>query len=258
MARIRYLKPDFFLDFELAKLPPLVRLFYQGLWCHADRAGRGVYEPQKLKVQIIPWEEITAEKCFELLDPKWVVRYKDKNGQELYQILNFEKHQTPHASEKESVLQPLPLNNVKKRRVTAKTVFNGDFNGEGNGEEKDNLTTVSPKGEKVEIPKEPEPYKAETSLQKCICAWKEILGFEFDDRGWDSLNFKRTAKSVSKLLEFFNDDRGRVIDCMNAVSKMLQKKNLDYTIETVVKYAAEWNLANPKIEKPKFEAVGVN
>ena len=29
--RIRYLKPDFFLDEDVAHLPPLVRLFFQGL-----------------------------------------------------------------------------------------------------------------------------------------------------------------------------------------------------------------------------------
>ena len=30
MPRIRYLKPDFFKDEDIAKLPPLLRLFYAG------------------------------------------------------------------------------------------------------------------------------------------------------------------------------------------------------------------------------------
>ena len=103
-------------------------------------------------------------------------------------------------------------------------------------------TTVSYKSEKsVESPKPLEEYEVETKLQKCICSWKQILGFEFSDRRWDKLNFARTAKTVKRLLEFFEDDHSRVITCMEDVSEMLKKKKLDFSIETIEKYAAEWD-----------------
>ena len=62
MARIRYLKPDFFKDEDIKELSFETRLFYQGLWVQADRDGRGEDRPERLKIEIMPYDEIDAEK----------------------------------------------------------------------------------------------------------------------------------------------------------------------------------------------------
>ena len=114
MARIRSVKPDFFLDFELSKLTPLARLFFIGLWCQADKSGRMEDEAHKLKVQIIPWDTEDAEKLLSELAPKFITRYKTKSGEKYLQI-NAWEHQKPHHTEKDSVIPP-PLT-VKRRLI---------------------------------------------------------------------------------------------------------------------------------------------
>ena len=104
MARIRSIKPDFFLDYPLAKLDPRVRLFFIGLWCQADKAGRLRDEPEKLKVQILPWDDIAAETCLVALTPSFIVRY-EAEGLRLIQVKSW-RHQKPHHTESPSVLPP--------------------------------------------------------------------------------------------------------------------------------------------------------
>lgn len=114
MARIRYLKPDFFTDEDLAELPFHTRLFFAGLWCQADKAGRLQDRPKQLKVVIFPYDNVDAEKCLaELAQRKassrrpFIVRYAVR-GQRYIQILTWLRHQKPHHTEAESKLPPVP------------------------------------------------------------------------------------------------------------------------------------------------------
>jgi len=110
MARIRAVKPDFFDDEDLAVHPFWVRILFEGLWCYADREGRLEDRPVKLKPKIFPYDEIDLEEGLHLLTlpkkhspkhPPFIVRY-EVDGNKYIQILNFQKHQSPHNTEKES------------------------------------------------------------------------------------------------------------------------------------------------------------
>ena len=57
MPRIRYLKPEFFTDDDLAEHSFETRLAYAGLWCHADKAGRLEDKPKFLKAVIFPYDD---------------------------------------------------------------------------------------------------------------------------------------------------------------------------------------------------------
>ena len=129
MARIRYLKPDFFRDEDLAELPFECRLFYAGLWICADRDGRLEDRPKRLKADIYPYDKVDIDKILETLSkPKtgsgrpYIQRY-EINGEKYIQIINWHKHQKPHHTEKASTIPPAPPLNT-----------NGDGNGDGNGE----------------------------------------------------------------------------------------------------------------------------
>lgn len=102
MARTRNLKPGFFTNDVLAEVAPLGRLLFQGLWCHADRAGRLLDRPRKLKAEILPYDTCDVEKLLESLQSKgFIARYE--SGSERYiQIAKFAKHQNPHVKEPES------------------------------------------------------------------------------------------------------------------------------------------------------------
>ncbi len=104
MARQRTLKPGFFSNEELAACPALTRLFFEGLWCWADREGRLEDRPRRLKAEILPYDEADGEAMVaELAARGFLVRY-EAAGLRLLQIVNFAKHQSPHPREVPSVL----------------------------------------------------------------------------------------------------------------------------------------------------------
>lgn len=115
MARIRYLKPEFFLDEDIGYLTVIERLAYSGLWCHADREGRLDDRPRLLKAQIFPYDNVDMEPILAALaSPKqtnpaepFILRYEVK-GQKYIQILKFLEHQKPHHTERKSTIPPPP------------------------------------------------------------------------------------------------------------------------------------------------------
>jgi len=117
MARIRYLKPDFFKDEGIKYLPFEARIFYAGLWCWADKEGRLEDRPERLKVEILPYDKVDVEKLLDLLSKQkngsnrpFIQRY-ELEGERYIQILNWKKHQKPHHTESESRI-PIPPNYI--------------------------------------------------------------------------------------------------------------------------------------------------
>jgi hypothetical protein len=101
----------------------MVRLLFIGLWTQADRAGRLLDRPKRIKAEIFPYDSFDVEKGLEQLsDAGFILRYKadvninDRvsvpeqpiNELALLQIVNFLKHQRiDKLNEKESEL-PAP------------------------------------------------------------------------------------------------------------------------------------------------------
>lgn len=128
MPRIRSLKPEFFEDEDLAELHFWIRILYQGLWTLADREGRLEDRPIRIKAKIFPYDSVKVEDGLVALSgpkkhspnhPPFIIRY-EVNGEKYIQVLNFNQHQSPHSTEKESVIPPFngeitvkePLKNV--------------------------------------------------------------------------------------------------------------------------------------------------
>lgn len=108
MARMRTLKPGFFTNDLLCEIPPLGRIFFEGLWCNADREGRLSDRPKKLKVEILPYDKADAEEFLAALATRgFLIRYQ-VNGQRYIQIVNFLLHQNPHYKEPPSTIPPPP------------------------------------------------------------------------------------------------------------------------------------------------------
>ncbi len=107
--RIRSLKPDFFVDEDLAQLDPLDRITFQGLWCAADKAGRLEDRPVRLAVKILPYEAKGFDaRLVRLAAARFIIRYQDDTGRPLIAIRTWDKHQRPHHTEAESTLSPPP------------------------------------------------------------------------------------------------------------------------------------------------------
>jgi hypothetical protein len=109
VARIRYLKPEFFSDEDIAELPFETRLFYQGLWCFADKEGRLEYRPKYFKVSIFPYDKVDIEKCLnQLSNHKPFIQIYEVDEKKYIQILKWNDHQSPHHTEKNSIFPPAP------------------------------------------------------------------------------------------------------------------------------------------------------
>lgn len=104
MPRARQIKYGFFLNEKLAELPPLCRIFFQGLWLLADREGKLEDRPVKLKAQILPYDDADGDAFICALEDAQFVRRYCVDGARYIKILNFCAHQTPHKNESESVI----------------------------------------------------------------------------------------------------------------------------------------------------------
>lgn len=107
MARIRSIKPGFFLNDELAELPPLDRILFAGLWTLADREGRLEDRIKKIKAEILPYDDHDIDVAIERLASKSFIQRYEVKGCKYIQILNFLKHQCPNVKEHESII-PAP------------------------------------------------------------------------------------------------------------------------------------------------------
>lgn len=113
MGRSRNIKPSFFLNDELAQCSAYARLVFIGLWTLADREGRLIYNPKKIKASIMPYDDCDIENCVsELLnctrDGNILTLYEVEGKKYLF-INKFLEHQNPHVREKASTIPALTL-----------------------------------------------------------------------------------------------------------------------------------------------------
>lgn len=112
MARIRTIKPDFFLHDRLAEQPFAHRLLFIGLWTLADRDGRIEDHPKRIKAALFPWDDIDMDAALnDLAAGGFVVRY-EVDGVGVVAIPSWGRHQRPHVREAQSCLPEPPKHNL--------------------------------------------------------------------------------------------------------------------------------------------------
>ena len=123
MARIRQIKPEFYLDDELAQCSRDARLLFPGLWMLADRAGRLENRPAKIKAQVFPYDnDLDAAKIARLLgelEQHCFIFIYEVEDRSYIQIRTCEKHQHCHVNELASQI-PEPKRDKPARKVRCK------------------------------------------------------------------------------------------------------------------------------------------
>lgn len=111
MARARNIKPSLFKNEILGVEDPLLTILFESLWCLADKRGRLEDRPLRIKAETFPYREgIDINRYLtDLSRLGFILRYK-VNDIHIIQIINFEKHQNPHHTEKESELPEYSIN----------------------------------------------------------------------------------------------------------------------------------------------------
>lgn len=120
--RIRTIKPEFFLHEDLftaekeTKMP--LRLAFAGLWCAADREGRFKWEPRRLGIQILPYDEIDFARVLDALATRGFIVSYTSNTCDYAFIPSFLKHQVINNRERSSDL-PDPLECTQNECIDA-------------------------------------------------------------------------------------------------------------------------------------------
>lgn len=116
MARIRTIKPEFFdhvglFDAEQETGLPL-RLAYIGLWTQADREGRFIYEPRRLKARILPFDDVDFLRVLDALTTRGFIQTYEIAEKKYAFIPSWHDHQSINNKEKESSLPSPPCDDV--------------------------------------------------------------------------------------------------------------------------------------------------
>jgi hypothetical protein len=106
--RSRNIKPGVFENEILGTADPFLTLTFQGLWLLADKEGRLEDRSLRIKAKLFPYRPSLDVNGYltELSRLGFIQRYRVA-GQFLIQVVNFPKHQSPHHTEKASVLAGL-------------------------------------------------------------------------------------------------------------------------------------------------------
>jgi hypothetical protein len=68
MARIRTIKPEFFVSEQVAEVSPTCRLLFVGMWLFCDDAGIHPASAKQLKMEVFPGDQCTSEQIAEMID----------------------------------------------------------------------------------------------------------------------------------------------------------------------------------------------
>lgn len=121
MARIRTVKPDLFRHVGLSKaekqsrLP--LRLAFIGLFCCSDREGRFRWQPECLKLDILPYDDVDFSHVLDALQTAGFVKQYYVNGESYGCIPSWHKHQVTNSRETKSVIPVLQLENTVKNKA---------------------------------------------------------------------------------------------------------------------------------------------
>lgn len=94
--RNRTIKPQFWIDEDLARLPRDARLLYIALWNAADDGGVFEYRPERLKVLLFPYDDIPPDTFVSWLnDLEAIGKFTRffENNREFGFLINFTRHQ---------------------------------------------------------------------------------------------------------------------------------------------------------------------
>lgn len=104
MARARNIKPAFFTNDDMVELPFETRLLFIGLWTLADREGRLIDRPKKIKMEVFPSDNVDCVESLQQLEKSGFIARYEFGNHKVIEIVKFLKHQSPHTTEKDSDL----------------------------------------------------------------------------------------------------------------------------------------------------------
>ena len=209
MARARNIKPSFFTNEVLGTLDPIVSMTFVGLWCLADRTGRMEDRPLRIKAELFPYREgLDVNGYLTVLERNGFIDRYEVNGQRYIQVLKFEKHQSPHHTEKAKGYPEKPAPNNDSGSLTVKKQLHNEEKTVATRSDSlipDSLIPDSLNGKpaaKAATPKVNSrkiPMPENFGISDRVQQWADKNGFDRLDEHLDSLNRKAAANGYKKI-----------------------------------------------------------
>lgn len=156
MARIRTIKPKFWDDVKIGRLPRDARLLYIGLWTFSDDLGVVIADPVWLKSKIFPYDKIQLQQLeawLKMLEETGFISHLTVKSESFYYLPTFSRHQVINKPNLEDVnISKELLDNILAKITDQSGINHGtitDQSGTIIGEEEDKDITPynPPKGE---------------------------------------------------------------------------------------------------------------
>jgi hypothetical protein len=227
--RIRTIKPEFFTHeglFDLERETGLpVRVAYAGLWCAADRAGRFKWEPRRLGISILPYDEVDFSRVLHALTTRgFLVRYRVKDAW-FGAIPSWEKHQIVNNREKLSdIPEPSAADEVdacltRDSRVPHASQEEGKGReGKGRGKE----------GVPPQVPvKHATPHASQTELlpderhHEITSKWGDMYRGAFDQ------TYSFATRDAATLKRFLTSNRDASTEILETAAQAWHRSKLD-------------------------------
>lgn len=147
MPRIRTVKPEFWADEKVSKLPRDARLLFLGLFNFADDAGRMRGNPMLIRAQVFPYDtDIDSESLLRALaESSLIVRY-EVEGESYLWIRNFNKHQKIDKPSESVLPAPQTASRQTRSPKTPRTLAEASSTERKGKEGKGSVTALSSNG----------------------------------------------------------------------------------------------------------------
>jgi hypothetical protein len=150
MARIRTVKPEFWLDEDLATLPPETRLLALGLLNHADDEGYFKANPALIKAAVFPFNECSPS-IQTMLNQLKKIRYVElgtgSDAKPYGRVRTFSKHQRvnrPYASVIKGLVSFSECSVNVHEQITDDSLLEKEWKRNGMEEEKERIGADAP------------------------------------------------------------------------------------------------------------------
>ena len=157
MARIRTIKPQFWDDAKIGRIPRDARLLYIGLWTFADDLGVVIADPVWLKSKIFPYDRIQIQQLeawLGLLEETGFISLLSVKSESFYYLPTFSRHQIINRPNLDDVnIDKKLLDNILAKFTDQSVINHGSISDQSVtiiGEEKDRDSSTPynpPKGE---------------------------------------------------------------------------------------------------------------
>lgn len=157
MARIRTIKPQFWDDAKIGRIPRDARLLYIGLWTFADDLGVVIADPVWLKSKIFPYDRIQIQQLeawLGLLEKTGFISLLSVKSESFYYLPTFSRHQIINRPNLDDVnIDKELLDNILAKFTDQSVINHGSITDQSVtiiGEEKDRDSSTPynpPKGE---------------------------------------------------------------------------------------------------------------